>query len=555
MLEDKAAIVILLKGLKPFEGLSDDQLGQVAAVTRLLEVKEGESIELPLDRDFPFYAIATGKVRQTLQSWRKEKPVLALKKNDFFGADVAILGRRRMYTVTAAKPTQLLTIEAAQLALLLHGTPKLKENLRAALATYHLIHSKRFDWLTEDENVLLITHKHPAHLAVALIGPVALGWGAVIFFLLDLLITSAAFQLVVNWLGIGVLVAAALWAVWAYIDHTNDFYMVSEERVVWIESMVGLYDSRNEAPLSAIKNEEVKTSFFGRMLGFGTVINHAFMGEVRFENIPEPGKVRDLIESVRKATAGKTVAADRQTMVNLVKRRINPPPPLPPALPPAPPAKKRLPLSQRLGNAFSTYIVEGDSITYRKHIFILLARIALPSLLMVALLALSTWLTILQVTGRISFLSPLAIWLASSLLFVILAVWWGYQYVDWSNDIYRVTSDKIIDSEKKPLGDEVTNSAPLENILSMSLERKGLVRVVLNYGDVLINTGTDTKFTFLNINDPARAQRDIYAKKYALEQKRRAAEIHKRGEEIVDWLAAYHQASDELHTPKDSPQA
>jgi hypothetical protein len=266
-------------------------------------------------------------------------------------------------------------------------------------------------------------------------------------------------------------------------------------------------------------------------------------GRGRFEHIPEPGKVRDLIESLRKTTAGQAVAAEKQSMVNMVKRRINPPPPPPPAPPPPPKAKKRPRLSQRMGNAFSTYIVEGDTITYRKHLLILLIHIGPPSLLALALLVLAGWLYTLRLTGQIGSPSPLVIFLTTILLLIPLAFWWGYQYVDWSNDIYRVTPDKVIDSEKKPLGDEITKSAPLENIVSMSLERKGLIGIVLNYGNVVINTGTDTKFTFYNIRDPGRAQRDIYTQKYALEQSARLRSAN--GEEIVDWLAAYHR-SDEL---------
>jgi len=555
MPEDKATIVILLKGLKPFEGLSDEQLALVASVTNLLEIKEGQGVDLPSDRDYPFYAVATGKVQKTLQSWRKEKPVWALKKNDFFGADVAILGSRRIYTLVALKPTQLLTIEAGQLATLLRMIPRLKENLRTILRTYKALQSRRFDWVTEDEEILLVTNKHPAYLFVALLGPLALAWSSLLPFMVNLLSPTVAVSLVADWLGIGILIAAGLWAAWTYVDFINDYYVVTDGRVVEIESVVGLYSNREEAPLSAIKNEEVTTSFFGRMLGFGSVVSHAFMGDIRFENIAEPAKVRDLITSLRKAAAGQAVAADRVTMANLVRRRINPPPPAPPAPPAPPPAKTRIPLDQRLQKAFSTYIIEGDTITYRKHLLVLLRHVAAPSLLIVAVLGLATWLYILRVGGQIDFPSPVAIILTP--LFLILpplAFWWGWHYVDWSNDIYRITADKIIDSEKKPLGDEVTKSAPLENIFSMELERKGFIGVVFNFGNVVINTGTDSKFIFLNINNPARAQRDIYAKKYAMEQKRRTAEITKRGEEIVDWLAAYHHVSDELRRPKDTPQ-
>ena len=95
-------------------------------------------------------------------------------------------------------------------------------------------------------------------------------------------------------------------------------------------------------------------------------------------------------------------------------------------------------------------------------------------------------------------------------LSVIFFLWWLYQFVDWHNDIYQVTADKILDSERKPLGDEKSKSAPLENIQSLNAERRGLLGIVLNFGNIIINVGTESRFIFFNIPNPAQAQRDIF---------------------------------------------
>jgi hypothetical protein len=160
-----------------------------------------------------------------------------------------------------------------------------------------------------------------------------------------------------------------------------------------------------------------------------------------------------------------------------------------------------------------------------------------------------------RVNDQISLLTPALILLLGILLLGATILWWLYRFVDWSNDIYRVTSEKIIDSERKPLGDEITKSASLENIIGLDYERLGFLGVVLNFGNVIINIGTDNKFIFYGIHNPARAQRDIFNYMYAYRRKKQQADTLQEQERVSSYIAAYHrQAEDMRQNAKKPPQ-
>ncbi len=72
------------------------------------------------------------------------------------------------------------------------------------------------------------------------------------------------------------------------------------------------------------------------------------------------------------------------------------------------------------------------------------------------------------------------------ILFFIMLVWLIYDFADWSNDIFQVTNEQIIDIDKKPLGTQTRNVSQLENILGTEFERVGLLGELFNYGSVLI---------------------------------------------------------------------
>jgi hypothetical protein len=158
------------------------------------------------------------------------------------------------------------------------------------------------------------------------------------------------------------------------------------------------------------------------------------------------------------------------------------------------------------------------------------------------------------VQDQIDLLTPGSIMLIGIGLIALAVLWWLYKFADWSNDIYRVTPDKIIDSERKPLGDEITKSAPLENIIGLDYERLGFLGVVLNFGNVIINIGTENKFIFYGIHNPARAQRDIFNYMYEWRRKKLQTDTILEQERVSNYIAAYHRQAEDLRQTKKPPQ-
>ena len=110
-----------------------------------------------------------------------------------------------------------------------------------------------------------------------------------------------------------------------------------------------------------------------------------------------------------------------------------------------------------------------------------------------------------------------------------------YRILDWQNDIYRVTADSLIDSEKKPLGSEVTKSALLANVLSLENHRIGILGLLLNFGIVRINVG-DSSLEFSDVYDPAQIQQDIFVRMEALKHSAEKIEAESERKRMAEWL-------------------
>jgi hypothetical protein len=137
-------------------------------------------------------------------------------------------------------------------------------------------------------------------------------------------------------------------------------------------------------------------------------------------------------------------------------------------------------------------------------------------------------------------LADLAIFLFLTIIASSFAgLWWLYRYVDWANDIYQITAEQIVDVYKKPLAREERKVAPLENILGTEVDRKGLLGIMLNYGDVIANVGT-SQFTFDGVFDPVSVQQDIVQAQEAFLESRAERERKKRQREMVELLDIYH---------------
>src|SRR4030066_143025 len=271
MPEDNQQIVAALKKIRLFDGLNNVQLDRVAACIQSVQLKEGETLR-PDGKNSPFFIVVSGIVRYTKLIKGSDGESYLLKPGDFFGADVVFHGKPKSFTLLAPKPALLYSIQVDALRSLLNTIHGLTKNIKKQLAWYSLIRSKPFSWLGEEETVKLICRKHPAYLLVTELAPLVVAWVGVLLILFATQISTASFRMALGWFGATMVSVAALWALWRFFDWGNDFYIVTDERIVWLERTLALYDSRQETPLVAIKAGETKSTFIGRILGYGDLL-------------------------------------------------------------------------------------------------------------------------------------------------------------------------------------------------------------------------------------------------------------------------------------------
>jgi hypothetical protein len=569
MPENNQQITSQLKQLKLFVGLDEAQLNRVAALIQLVSLKDGQSLQLD-GKNCPFFIVVTGKVLYTQLKKEKKGQSYQLRPGDFAGADMVFRGKVLSINLIAEQPAELFIIQLEALRALLNDMPVMTKNIKKQLAWYNLIRSKPFSWLGQEETVKVVCRKHPAYLLVLELAPLVMAWVGVFIILAAAQVTTASFRLAAGWFGAGVVGMAGLWAIWRFFDWGNDYYVITDQRIVWLERTIGLYDSRQEAPLVAIKSGETKSSALGRWLGFGDVITETFMGQIFFRHIGDPAAIKNFIEQEHKSAIEQQMTTDIHAIEGTIRQKIEPSQAatVPVAVSTStqevnsPGASiqetqlipEKLNIWQSLVVRFQMRREANGMITYRKHLYVLFRMTLMPAACMVGLTVLTGLLYYWRVHDQISVLTPGMILLIGFGLISLAVLWWLYRFVDWSNDIYRVTTEKIIDSERKPLGAEITKSAPLENIIGLDYERLGFLGVVLNFGNVIINIGTENKFIFYGIHNPARAQRDIFNYMYERRRKKQQTDTLQEQERVSNYIAAYHRQAQDIRQSKKPPQ-
>jgi hypothetical protein len=354
--------------------------------------------------------------------------------------------------------------------------------------------------------------------------------------------------------------------IWTVVDWGNDYYVVTNQRVVWLEKVVGIYDSRQESPLSTILSVGVETGQLGRILDYGNVIIRTFVGRIPFNHVTHPEQAQHMIEEYWNRTKEHAVGMEKEAMKNAIRKRLGLPMPkqgpafgeaAPVIKNEAPPPRRRsgsaVALLKFLGaNTLKLRYESGDDVYYRKHWMVLILRAWIPfggSLGILLLLIYRLFqLTFDPLNSLFMFEGGFSVdtWSAVySLSFIPFAAWFLYQVMDWSNDKFEVTNEQIIDIDRKPFSTETRNAAQLESILGTNYERRGLLGNIFNYGTVYITVG-GSKLAFEDVIDPATVQSDIDRRRMARKTQKEQGTINAERERMAEWLATYHRSSQDF---------
>jgi CRP-like cAMP-binding protein len=513
-------------------GVEADELEPIEARLERQTFTAGEAILPPGQPARGLYFISSGSVELWLRTADGSPRVVGrLRAGDTFGEENLSPNGRSAPGVRASTATVAFRWDRASLQGFLKEHPPAADGLQLAVQSRRLAEATPFAWLGSGENLYAITRKHPARLAQALLVPSAMALTGVLWLMFSLSARSG--------LSIGLAIALALLGagafVWQWADWRNDYYVVTDRRVVWLEKVIGLYDSRQESPLGMILSVSLGSTLSARVFGYADVVIRTYTGSLVFEHTAHPSTLSALIEELRRRQQAAGEQADRQVISDSLRRRLQGET-VPVGTPPRPTAEPARSLDG-IGLDHWTLQVRFEVkgvITYRKHWMVLLQGMAVPGLICLA----SIGLALAGILGVMEPLSDPALAALGAAAFAS-AVWALYEYLDWANDLYQITPTHIVDVYKKPLGREVRKLAPLENILGTEVDRRGILGLVLNFGNVIATVGT-SQFLFEGILNPSAAQQDVVRAQEALVERKRSVERKKRQEEMVEWLTAYH---------------
>jgi hypothetical protein len=485
------------------------------------------------------YFLLEGRISIWHRRGNQEEQVKVLEGGEMFGEE-AVLGLSRRYASAYTETgAVVLRISAEEIRNRLRALPKASRLLRTVARGRRLVRGVSFSWLAPDETVFLATRKAGALLVPNLAPPILLG-----------LLGLAGFAVIrhqgwPDWAyliaGAGLLAALAYGA-WSTMDWSNDYYLLTNRRIVALRRVPLIYDDRQEAPLDMIQSVAVASTVNQRAFGFGDVVVRTFTRPIVFQSVPDPNAVAGLIESIWKRWQQDREEDDREEIGRLLAERLNKQESGEASLeeteiPAAPEANPSGAAAGAPGASLSgmqTRIEAGNVVIYRKHRFFLFRNMFLPILL--ALLGIP--LGAVVSAGILPVDRLLGYGLVAGVVVAGLA-WSAYEYLDWSNDLYQVTPEQILALHRKPLGDEERRAAGLENILSLEYDRPSLLARILNFGTVKATVG-QLSFTFDEVDDPVHVQEDIFRRMESKKKRASDDQRRQRREEIADWIETYH---------------
>jgi uncharacterized membrane protein YdbT with pleckstrin-like domain len=538
---EKRRILSVVRSSHLFQGLSENEHRHLSGKFRVQTLQPGEELFAEGDRGSSFYFVMSGQLTISRRVKGEEQILSTIVRGDFFGEGALLNNRPRRATVRAQDDAEVIRMDRVSFFNILRSYPDIKQELQIVSKGYDIARTRTFNWLAEEEGLHLVARKHSLVLVLNLLPATLLGSVGLTLTGLGPYYSLPA----LTYAGIATLVVALGWAIWRYLDWGNDYYIVTDQRVVWLEKIILLYESVQEAKLTEVRSVDISTDLLQRIFNFGDIHVRTYTGVISMRNIATPHQFKALIEeywkrAVETARAEENIEIDRRLREKIglpIEKKKKRGLAAEPEPGPEPPPKGK-PFSETVfTNFFKMRYVQGDTIVYRKHWFLLLITVWKPTLSLATLLGLGTYLLV-NYPNRV--LTALYI-----LLLIGLLGWWVYQYWDWRDDRYELTKDSFTDLDRTPLGRENRQTAPLENILSLEHERVGILGILLNFGTVSINVG-DKTYEFEGVHNPAQVRQEVSDRQQARKHQVERDRVIREEERQMEWLARYHRNASEL---------
>ncbi len=402
--------------------------------------------------------------------------------------------------------------------------------------------------LRPGERVLVLMRRHPVVLFVRLVGPLLLLalWVTSLFFMPTVVrglqpdpITLSGTGLpgwvapVVMFLWLVLCLPILTWGAYVTFDWLDHWIALTTRRVIIMDKILFLRESRREAPVLKIQNVTATYPHaLGTALDFGDVqIDTAGVGVFTFESVSRPRAIREAVFAQQAAWRAVQPPPEdyRRAAIRGILDGRDPADYLPPAV------------AARMADRDAS-TGPHPVIVWRKHPFYLARTMILPLLSYAALMSL--WGVSATLDGQ-GLTGPLASKLGWGLaLFTPICIaWMLWNWEDWRIDLYKLDHERVYHIDSLPLGlREESKETLITRITDVSYVVPSLLAHLFNFGDVVIKTpGEATEFVFRGIPNPREVQQEIMTRL----DEYRLKEHSGVDREIEGWLKAYHDVMSE----------
>ncbi|MDC7239221.1 MAG: cyclic nucleotide-binding domain-containing protein [Spirochaetales bacterium] len=270
-----------------------------------------------------------------------------------------------------------------------------------------------------------------------------------------------------------------------------------------------------ELPLDQIKSVQVnKKGTIRHLLKIGDLSIQTAGRGILFKNIDSPEKLQKKLMELSSLKAGAAAGEQRARFREILKKHFS--------------GSGFSALQEYRGKNSRPQAAEKEGSTvFRKSGAVLFFQVFMP----LSLTVLSIFPSLMMRGNPVPLLS-LGLWLVR--LAAGFRILW--LFLDWWNDIYKIELPYIWDIERKPFARKAQKiQTDLSGILNVRVVQKGFFRILLNYGDVLVETpGNSGTLEFYSVARPRRVQTEIFRFREQLlrekEEKSRQASLKQFGE-------------------------
>lgn len=143
-----------------------------------------------------------------------------------------------------------------------------------------------------------------------------------------------------------------------------------------------------------------------------------------------------------------------------------------------------------------------------RHWFVLVRELAIIMvMLMVGMLAFS-FQTAFSAAGDTAITSPLALFLFSLYILIILALSFAV-WINYRLDVWIITTRRIIDVEQRGLFNREVSEFLIANVQDITTEVPGMIMTLLDFGDMTIQTAGEKNFVVRDVPHLEEAKKII----------------------------------------------